>query len=400
MKTWLSRIALLLALIMLISGTALSIEEEEEEPKEVISAPTSDLASQLQSILEDIVASPETIFPGALLYVSTPDLGTLTGAAGLGNIETNTAIRSDDKFRAGSIMKPFISVVILQLVEEGQLSLDDPMTMVLPESVNARFANSSQITLRMLLNHTAGMPEWINETVRNGIFSHPTKIWKVDEYLDLAAMQEPYFAPGEGCVYSNTDYNLLGLVIEQVTGHTWRQEVRERIIEKLNLGNTLLPEPGDTSIPGNYFRGYVPINGQFIDATGIDPSMAGAAGGHALVTTAADLDQFLDAVLTGELYQNSKTLNEMMTFIDTNPYGQTYLPGIEWEEYGYGLGMEKWVLPGGIELIGHAGSTAGFSAAVYYLPIQDLTVVAAMNIMDLLNFFAQLYLPSLKVLVP
>jgi len=358
------------------------------------------MTTQLQMVLEDAVNSPETVFPGALLYVSSPDLGTWAGAAGLGNIETNTAIRSDDKFRAGSIMKPFISVVILQLVEEGQLSLDDPMTEVLPESVNARFANSSQITLRMLLNHTAGMPEWINETVRNEIFSHPTKIWKVDEYLDLAAMQEPYFAPGEGCVYTNTDYNLLGLVIEKVTGHTWRQEVRERIIEKLNLGNTLLPEPGDTSIPGNYFRGYVPINGQFIDVTGIDPSMAGAAGGHALVTTAADLGQFLDAVLAGELFQNIKTLNEMMTFIDTNPYGQTYLPGIEWEEYGYGLGMEKWVLPGGIELIGHAGTTAGFTAAVYYLPIQDLTVVAAMNIFDLLNFFAQLYLPSLKVLVP
>jgi len=86
MKNWLSRIALFLVLIMLFSGTALSIEGEEEEPKEVISAPTSDLASQLQSILEDIVASPETIFPGALLYVSTPDLGTLTGFAGLGNM--------------------------------------------------------------------------------------------------------------------------------------------------------------------------------------------------------------------------------------------------------------------------------------------------------------------------
>lgn len=395
MKTWLSRIALLLALIMLISGTALSIgEEEEEEPKEVISAPTSALASQLQSILEDIVASPETIFPGALLYVSTPDLGTLTGSAGLGNIETNTAIRYDDKFRAGSIMKPFISVVILQLVEEGQFSLDDPMTVILPESVNARFANSSKITLRMLLNHTSGIPEWINETVQTEIFSHPTKIWEVDEYLDLAAMQEPYFAPGEGWAYSNTDYNLLGLVIEQVTGHTWRQEVRERIIKKLNLRNTLLPEPGDTSIPGNYSRGYVSVNGQLIDATGIDPSMAGAAGGHALVTTAADLGQFLDAVLAGELFQNTETLNEMMTFIDTN------LPGIGWKEYGYGLGIEKYVLPGGIELIGHAGSTAGFSAAVYYLPVQDLTLVAAMSNMDLLNFFVQLYLPVLEVLVP
>ena len=81
------------------------------------------LASQLQAALEDAVESPETKFPGALLYVSSPELGTWSGAAGLGNIETDTAMRPDDKFRAGSVIKPMIAVVVLQLVEEGQFSL-------------------------------------------------------------------------------------------------------------------------------------------------------------------------------------------------------------------------------------------------------------------------------------
>lgn len=358
------------------------------------------LASQLQAALEDAVENPDTKFPGALLYVSSPELGTWTGAAGLGNIETSTAMRPDNKFRAGSIMKPFISVVTLQLAEEGRFSLDDPMTTVLPESVTAKFANSSEITVRMLLNHTSGIPEWISGAVIAEIGSNPSKVWEVDEYLDLAAAQEPYFAPGEGCVYSNTDYNLLGLLIEEATGSPWREEVRERIIEELNLENTLLPEPGDTSIPGNHFRGYHLMNGQLIDMTAVDPSMAGAAGGHALVTTAADLALFLDAVLAGELFQNPETLDEMLTFVDTNPYGQPSMPGVEWEKYGYGLGMEKWVLPRGVELIGHAGTTAGFSAAVYHLPAQDITVVAAMNIQDLLNFFTQILLPALEILAP
>jgi len=114
------------------------------------------MTTQLQGVLENAVNSPETAFPGAMLYVKNPDLGTWNGVAGLSNIETSIAMKSDDKFRAGSTIKPMIAVIILQLVEEGKFSLDDPMTVVLPESVTNRFANSSRITVRMLLNHTSG----------------------------------------------------------------------------------------------------------------------------------------------------------------------------------------------------------------------------------------------------
>jgi D-alanyl-D-alanine carboxypeptidase len=358
------------------------------------------LANQLQTVLDAAVEKSENMINGTLLYVNSPELGTWTGASGVRSIETNTAARPNDKFRGGSIMKPFASVVILQLVEEGRLSLDDPMTKVLPASVADKFTNSGRITVRMLLNHTAGIPEWLGEAQINEIGANPTKIWKVEEYLDLAAAQEPYFEPGEGLIYSNTDYNLLGLVIEQATGSTWREEVRERIIEELNLENTLLPEPGEIFIPDDHIRGYLPMGGQLIDATGIDPSMAGAAGGHALVTTASDLTIFLDAVLEGELFQNTGTLEEMMTFKETDPYGMPSIPGVEWEYYGYGLGLEKWVLPSGVELIGHAGTTAGFSATVYYLPAQDITIALAWNIQELREFFIRMIFPTLDILVP
>ena len=142
------------------------------------------------------------------------------------------------------------------------------------------------------------------------------------------------------------------------------------------------------------------MGGQLIDATGIDPSMAGAAGGHALVTTAPDLTMFLDAVLAGELFQNPETLEKMLTFEEADPYGMPVIPGIEWEYYGYGLGLEKWVLPGGVELIGHAGTTAGFSATVYYLPAQDITIALAFNIQELLEFFIRMILPTVDILTP
>ncbi|MFC1951651.1 serine hydrolase domain-containing protein [Chloroflexota bacterium] len=384
-------IGLVLLIVVLASMTVACGEKEFDKQ----------LANQLQAVLDDAVASPETISPGAFMRVSGPEFGVWTGAAGLGNIETSTAMRPDDKLRAGSIMKPLVSVVALQLVEEGRFLLEDTMTTVLPVSVTDRFANSNEITIRMLLNHTSGIPEWLGEAQIGEIGANPSKIWKVEELLDLAAAQEPYFAPGQGWTYSNTDYNLLTLIIEQATGRSWREEVRERIIEKLNLENTLLPEPGDTSIPGNHARGYFPMGGQLMDMTEVDPSMAGGGGGHALITTAEDLSLFLDALLAGELFQNDRTLDEMMTFVDgPNPWGEIPLPGIDWEKYKYGLGLEKLMLTDGGELIGHAGSTAGYASAVYYLPSKDITIEATINTMDLGSFLYQVLIPALNVLAP
>ena len=181
-----------------------------------------DIAAQLQAVLEAAVASPDTNYPGVVLHVSSPELGSWSGAAGLGQVETSTAMRPHDKFRAGSLTKPFISVVILQLVEEGLLSLDDPMTAVLPESITGKFANSDQITVRMLLNHTGGLPDFMN-LAGPEILANLEKVWEEEEFLDFAAAQEPWFAPGEAQGYSNTDYALLGMVIEEATGSTWRE---------------------------------------------------------------------------------------------------------------------------------------------------------------------------------
>jgi CubicO group peptidase (beta-lactamase class C family) len=346
-------------------------------------------AELLQRALEAAVDSPETMFPGALLYVSSPELGTWTGAAGLGDIETNTPMRPDDKFRAGSIVKPFVAVVILQLVEEGLLSLDDPMTAVLPESITDKFADSDQITVRMLLNHTSGIAEWVTDAVYAEALTNPEKVWEVDEFLDFAAAKEPNFPPGKGWAYINTDYTLLGLVIEQATGRSWRAEIRERVIEPLDLENTLLPEPGDHSIPGNHAHGYFFYEGQVFDVSYVDPSMAGAAGGHALVTTAPDLARFLDAVLAGELFQNPGTLDEMLAYVDA-------AEGFEPWAVGYGLGLEVFEFPNGVKGLGHTGGTAGYIAYVVHLPAQDITIAGSWNFQE----YFEMYLTLLEILIP
>lgn len=346
--------------------------------------------TELQTVLEAALESAETKFPGVLMYVSGPELGTWTGAAGLGDIKTSIPMRPDDKFRAGSIMKTFVSVVTLQLVEEGLFSLDDTLTTVLPEGVTVRFPNSYQITVRMLLNHTSGVPEFLSEAVNGEIAANPTKVWTEDEWLDLAAEQEPYFSPGEGWHYSNTDYTLIGLIIEGATGRSWRESVRQRVIEPLKLGNTLLPEPGELSIPGNHSHGYQPMNDALLDVTDVDPSMAGAAGGSALVTTAGDLARFLDALLAGEPFENAETLDEMLTFVEAQ-----HASGLP---YTYGLGVDKLTLPNGVEMIGHSGGTAGFASVVCYVPALETTVAAMVNIEDPWGLYLPTLIPALEVL--
>ena len=363
-----------------VGATNLEVTEEKEFDE--------DLASQLQAALQDAVDSPETHFPGALLYVSSPELGTWSGAAGLGDIETTTAMRPEDKFRAGSIMKPFVAVVVLQLVEEALFSLDDPLPAVLPESVTARFADSDQITVRMLLNHTSGILDWLTEAAIAEIVANPTKVWDMEEFLDLAAAQEPAFAPGEDYTYSNTEYNLLGLIIERATGRSWRDEVRGRVIEPLNLQNTHLPEPGDLSIPGDYAHGYHPIEGTLVDFTEVDPSMAGAAGGSALVSNLPDLVRFMGALLAGDLFQNAETLDEMLAFVDAPDEGG---------QVGYGLGIEQRMLPGGIEMIGHLGGTAGYRTYTGYLPAQDISIAMVVNVE---GDPTPVLFPALQILIP
>jgi D-alanyl-D-alanine carboxypeptidase len=351
------------------------------------------MTTQLQMVLEDAVDSPETVFPGALLYVSSPEIGTWSGAAGLGNIEPETVMRADDMFPAASIVKIFVSVVALQMVEEGLFALDDTLSDLLPENVTARFANNDQITVRMLLNHTSGHGNW-NAAVYVEAVGNPTKVWKTDEILDIAAgQQDPNFALGEFWSYSNNGYFLLHLIIEQATGRSAREEITERIINKLNMENTTMPEPGDPSYPGNYFHSYLFYGGEVYDLSELDASIA-----RELVSTTADLARFLEAVMAGELFQNSETLDEMLTSLAKIREGTVPLR----EVAGYGLGMMKFVFPGGIEMYGHLGDNPD-STFVFRLPAQDITISGANNSynpMDTLALYNHVVIPALEILVP
>jgi D-alanyl-D-alanine carboxypeptidase len=343
------------------------------------------LARRLQRALRDALRDPSTQSPGAILHVQSPKLGRWSGVAGLGRVAPAEPMRRADRFRAGSIVKPFVAVAVLQLVERGRLSLDARLPEVLPASVTGRVANAADITVRMLLGHRAGIPDWDSPAVDEQVARDPAKVWNVGELLDLAAAKPPLFAPGTSFSYSNTDYTLLGLIIERITGRSWRHPVTRRVIRPLRLTRTALPAPGQRSIKGPLAHGYVEIDGRLVDVN-LDPSFAGAAGGYALATTVADLARFLDALLAGRLFRHRATLKQMLTIAPAQGEGGLV---------GYGLGIEQRALPGGAELIGHLGG-AVYRSYVGRLHPTGATIALAMNAED---DPTPLLLPAVKALL-
>jgi D-alanyl-D-alanine carboxypeptidase len=330
------------------------------------------LAGQLEGVLRDVLSDPSVHAPGAVLHVRSPRLGRWSGVAGLGRLSPKTPMRPGDQFRAGSIMKPFVSVVVLQLVERGRLCLDTRLPDVLPAEIVDRFPTAPDITLRMLLSHRSGVPEWDLPEQDEYAARHPAHVWTITEILDLAAANPPVFAPGTAYSYCNTDYNLLGLVVDRVTGRSWRHEIARRVLHPVRLTHTTLPIPGDLSINGPHAHGYLELDGRMVDRTRLDPSMAGAAGGSALVTTVEDLARFWNALLDGRLFRHPKTLREMLTFGPT--------PGDATS--GYGLGVEQYTMPDGTELIGHLGGAGTYRAFVGCMRPQGVTIAFAMNFQD------------------
>jgi D-alanyl-D-alanine carboxypeptidase len=345
-----------------------------------------DLARRLQRALRDALRDPSVHAPGAILHVGSPRLGAWTGVAGLGRVAPDVPMRPADRFRAGSIAKPFVSTVVLQLAERGRLSLDARLPEVLPGSVIDRFPTAPDITVRMLLGHRSGIPEWDLPAVDEQIARDPGKVWTVAEFLDLAAAQPPVFAPGTGFFYSNTDYNLLGLIVERITGGSWRDEVTRSVVRPLRLTRTSLPAPGDRSIPGAHAYGYGELDATTVDLTRVDPSIADAAGGGALVTTVGDLARFVDALFQGRLFRSPQTLRQMLAIAPAQDVGGLV---------GYGLGIERRVLPGGTELIGHLGGAAGYRSFVGHLRPGGTTMAFALNWQD---DPTPLVLPAVKAL--
>jgi D-alanyl-D-alanine carboxypeptidase len=324
-----------------------------------------------------------------VLYVDSEPSGVWSGAAGLADTATGEPMMADSRFCIGSITKTFVAAVVLQLMEEGVIELDAAIDTTLPEDLPVAIPNAGQITVRMLLNHTSGIPEWLTEDANAQLVENLSTVWETEELLNLAFDQDMLFEPGEGFAYSNTDYTLLGIIIEELTGLSWIDQVRARILEPLALLDTAIRLPGETDPLPRMASGYATIGRDVLDTTLTDPSMAGAAGGNAMVSTTGDLAHFITVLLDGELFASPQTLDEMLGFVDA--------PDENGIPYWYGLGLERYDIDG-VTFIGHAGGAVGYSTVMYVAPDPGITLVAANNDYGLAAAYLDLMIPALEQL--
>jgi D-alanyl-D-alanine carboxypeptidase len=201
--------------------------------------------------------------------------------------------------------------------------------------------------------------------------SDPGHVWTLDEILGQVAKQPVMFQPGERWGYSNTNYILLGEILASVTGRSWRDVVRDQVIARARLEHTTLPDVGDMECPA-CAHGYVSVGDELRDLTRVDPSMAGASGGHALITTSADLTRFLQSLRNGALFDHPDTLSAMFAFQPAlDPQTRTV---------GYGLGVMRMESNGNIA-IGNLGGTAGYQSFMLYVPATDRYLTGFINVM-------------------
>ncbi|MFB9322688.1 serine hydrolase domain-containing protein [Cryptosporangium minutisporangium] len=276
--------------------------------------------------------------PGVIAEVVTPH-GSTTVRAGVGNTTTGEPIPWRAKFRIGSFTKTFVAATMLQLVGEGELSLEDPVDRWLPGLVTGNGNDGRRITVRQLLQQTSGLPEYMRLLPylrsEQEFLANRTKTLQPEELIALALQQQPMFAPGTRWAYSSTNYILAGMIIRRVTGHSWQSEVTRRIIRPLRLTDTSVPRTA-LDVPEPHAIGYERFprpDGTFgdpIDVTRINPTWADAGG--SIISTTADGNRFLQALLGGRVLRPAQ-LAAMTTTVPAPSFSNS------WPKPRYGLGL-------------------------------------------------------------
>lgn len=312
-------------------------------------------------------------FPGITVGVTLPSGRTLGAAGGVADRDTKVPLTPMGRMPAGSVGKTFVAAVALQLVQEGRLDLDAKVAQYLGNTPwYERLPNAPHITVRMLMNHTAGLERHeFKEAFQKELTRQPDKDWKPEEMLAYLFGDKPLFPAGEGFGYSDSNYITLGLVLERVAGKPYLELLRERLLRPLGLTATIAPE--SRTIPG-LVQGYAGPDNPFggTDAMvkegriAFNPKSEWTGGG--VVSTAADLSRW------GKLLYEGKAFAPALLPV--------MLKGVQAPELGpdiaYGLG----VILRDSELgptYGHSGFFPGYRTQLLYFPNHRLAVAVQVN---------------------
>jgi D-alanyl-D-alanine carboxypeptidase len=342
-----------------------------------------------QSVLQTMVdtTARELLVPGAVVFLCTPQ-GEFTATYGTTLLGATSPPSPDTHFRIASNTKTMTAAVTMQLAQESKLSLDDRVSKYLPG-----VPNGDNITIAELLEMRSGLYNYTNAPeVSASLDRDPTKVWSPAELLAIAFAHPPNFPPGTAFEYSNTNYALLGLIIEKVDGKPLAQAMQDRLFGPLGLQNTILPANSVNTIPDPYSHGYLygsssvalvgspPYSPEIQaaaragtllpkDYTDVNHSFATAAGGA--ISTAKDIATWIQALVAGRVlnapYQR-RWLDSLQPEDPNKPDGQ---------RYGYGISQLRW---GPNTVYFHGGETVGYNSFIGYDPNNQMTLVVWTNL--------------------
>jgi D-alanyl-D-alanine carboxypeptidase len=314
------------------------------------------IENNIQTLLDSIIEN--THVPGMVAGVWAPNEGIdLVYTAGVSNIETNASMDADMIFRIGSNTKTFTITVLLQLVDEGLISLNDPLSDYLPD-----FPRANEVTIEMLTNMRSGIfcyMDLIDELWIKVLYTDPTKFWSTDELIALGASGDYYFDPGTDIHYSNTNTIIIQKIIEIVTGNSLESNIKTRIIDKLNLVNTAYLISG-INIPGFHSSAYYygEYDPEFPECSEYYDVSCMAAAGSA-VSDIYELKKYVKALVDGE-FLSAETQQKRMVCPETNSH--------------YGLGILNYK-----DFYGHNGSMPGYTSLMMYSPERNCTMIVWYN---------------------
>ncbi|WP_164699703.1 serine hydrolase [Modestobacter sp. KNN46-3] len=327
---------------------------------------------ELDRLMRDLAVT------GAAVLVRSPELGDWTTTMGTRTWHGTEPVTLADHVRIGSNTKTWTGTVVLQLVDEGRLSLDDPVSEYRPD-----VPNGDHITIAQLLDMSSGLANYTTDLALNEqLDSNPGRVWDPEELLAIGLAMPPVFPPGEGFLYSNTNYVLLGLIIEQLTGLPVEQAFQDRIFDPLRLDETSFPALTDASIPEPHPQMYTfGTNVETIDSPVLPPEVQAAARAGTLepmdvtaanpswgwtagagISTARDLADYVEELVDGCLLSPQLQQQRIDSVQPVDPDDP--------DSAGYGLALARFG-----PLYGHTGELPGTNSFMGHDPVRDITVV-------------------------
>ena len=333
---------------------------------------TVEMTGLLQARLDSLTENQ--IVPGVTLSVRFGDGTNLSLASGLADVENKIAIKPDDIMLSGSVGKTYVAAVVLKLYEQGLIDLKaKAITWFQDAEWFKNIRNAPDITVEMLLNHTAGIPEYVyQKELWQAISENRDKEWSVEERFAFIRDVPPANAPGEGWAYADSHYLILGLIIEKVTGRTYYEVLDELILGPCNLQHTFHSDR--RSIPG-LIPGYTNLTEDFLlprkvlndNMYAFNPQMEWTGGG--LASSVSDLTLWARQLYGGSVLK-PESLKLMLT---PAPYETTLFEGA-----GYGLGTFI-AATDGVTWYGHTGFSPGYITYLQYLPGHNIALALQVN---------------------